>query len=243
MKIKKYLYKFSFLYYLHIIFFVLLIISCFIIILIFNYFETKLSSFYFIILEELAKFSFFLFYQIIVILISKIDFGKLEIKRIESFIEMGYKYHKDEKLKISYSNLSKLRTFIFYSPLYFNFIYFPFLLSLSFPVFKILYFFIQSIRQANIIILKENLLILICLNFITSINSALIYLFFGSKKSLLYIFSFIISFLYRSILFYFFSIHSFNAIYQILSFLNILITIILLLITIDQNIRSNVYVE
>ncbi|MFN3411463.1 MAG: hypothetical protein ACK4YF_04825 [Exilispira sp.] len=191
----------------------------------------------------MAKFIIFLFYQIIVILISKIDFGKLEIKRIESFIEMDYKFPNNEKLNISYSNLAKLRTFIFYSPLYFTFIYFPFFLSLSFPVFKILNFFIQSIRLENIIILKENLLILICLNFITSINSALIYLFFGSKKSLLYIFSFIISFLYRLILFYFFSIPSFNAIYPILSFLNILINIILLLLTIDQNIRSNVYVD
>lgn len=243
MKIQKYLYKFSLLDFLHLFFIILLIICSFIFILIFNYFESKLSSFYFIIFEELTKFAFFLFYQIIVIIISKIDFGELEIKRIESLIDMDNKYQINEKLNINYSNLSKLRTFKFYSPFYFSFIYFPLSLSLFFPVYKILYFFIQSLRQSNIFILKENLFILICLNFITSINSTLIYQFLGSKKSLLYVFSFIISFLYRLLLFYFFSVPSFNAIYPILSILNILISIILLFLTIDQNIRSNVYVE
>ncbi len=262
MNIRKVLLKISILNYLHIFLSFLLIICSIFLVKINLYFEKKLSSLYLLIFEQLINFAFFLLYQIMIIIFLRIDFGKLESQRIESLINLNRTREKnkyigesnfptplekskkiDDSLKIRYSNLAKLRTFCFYSPTYFTFVYFPLILSLIYPLYKIIYSVYEILKVGSVLMVRPNLLILIGINFLTNINSTLIYLYFGSKRSFIFLISLIINILYGFIIIYFSSIPSFNAIYTFVFAFNLMFTVILFFISINQNIRSNIYVE
>ncbi len=239
MKLKKYLLRYSVMDYLHFILTIFLLVLSFFVITGTIYLEKKLSSAYFLIFQQLCNFSFFLFYQILIILFMRIDFGKIEINRIKNLINLSSKNAK----KINYANLAKLRTFCFYSPAYFNFIYIPIILSLSFPLYKNIFNIYEILKYGSVAVIRTNLLILIGINFLAEINSILIYLYFGLKKSFIYIISLLLSLFYRFLILYFSSLPSFNAIYTIIFIFNLLFNIILLFLTINQNIRSNVYAD
>jgi len=239
MILKKILFKYSVMNYLHFFFSILLIILSIFIVKGTIYFEKKLSSSYFLIFRQLSNFSFFLFYQVLIILFLRIDFGEIEIKRIENSINL----RSQDSKEINYSNLAKLRTFCFYAPAFFNFIYFPIILSISFPLYKNIFDIYEILKYGTVAMIRTNLLVLIGINFLTEINSILIYLYFGSKKSFIYLISFILSLFYRFIILYFTSMPSFDAIYSIIFVFNLIFNIILLFLTINQNIRSNIYVN
>ena len=244
MKIKIHFYNLSIFKVMHLMVSLTLFIFCIIFTNIINFLYSKLSSSYFIIFEESSKFLIFLIYQVLIIIISKVDFIKLEISRIEKYID----YYQEKKRflgikRINYSDLAILRTFIFYSPLFFAFLYFPFILSLTPSLIKVFINLYELLKFGTVYIIKANLIILIGILFLTDLNSTLIYLIFAAKKSIIYIFSFLIATLYRFFQLYLSNSSSFDALHKPIFIFNLLFTFLLIFISIQQNIRGNVYVE
>lgn len=248
MNYKKILLRYSILNYLHICFLIFTFVISFLILSFVLYLEKKLSHTYFVISEEVIKFMLFLIYIFTCILLSKIDLNSLELARIDNWFNACNKKSgkKEEAVKIrdiNYSKIAKIRTFVFYSPIYFAFLYFPFTVSLIYPFYNIYKEVSDLLRYSTTFVIKANLLILVGIKFITYINTILIYVFFGSKKSIIFIISFFISCLYRLFILYISNIPEFSAIYTIIFVCNILFTVLLFFISIQENIRSNIYVE
>lgn len=248
MNYKKIFLRYSILNYLHLCFLIFTFIISFLILSFILYIEKKLSHTYFVISEEAIKFVLFLIYIFICLLLNRIDLNSLELKRIDNWISFSNRNSekKSDIIKIAdikYSKIAKIRTFVFYSPIYFAFLYFPFIVSLIYPFYNIYKEVFDLLRYSTTFVIKANLMILVGIKFITYINTILIYIFFGSKKSIIFIISFFISCLYRLFILYISNIPEFSAIYTIIFVCNILFTVLLFFISIQENIRSNIYVE
>jgi len=244
MKIKQEFYNLSILLRINFILILLLMILIPLILNSIKNLQTKLSSSYFILFEEFCKLIIFLLYKIFVIMGTKINFNKLELRRIETLINIHDKYNRKFKLReLNYRSLAILRTFVFYSPLYYSFVWFPFILSLLFPLFNSSIHIYEILKFSTINVIKANLIVLIGIKFLTNFNTILIYLYIGSSRSFLYILSYLICCLYRFFMLYLTGIPEFDALYMTIFIFNLLFSLILFYISIQKNIRSNVYVE
>ncbi len=243
-RIKKILYNFSIYFRIKTLLFLISVLMIYFLIRLSFIYQVRLSSIYYIIFEEFTKYLIFFIYQILVIFGTKIDFNSLELNRIERLIYLSSDKNKKLKFKyINYNNLPAIRTFIFYSPLYFSFVFFPIIISSTFPFFDVLHQIYEVLKFKSINVIRANLIILIGINFLSSFNTIIINLNSNSRKNYFSFFSFIIASIYRLFVLYLTGISMFSAIYNLIFIGNLLLFLILFYLSFQKNIWSNIYVE
>ena len=222
---KKFWKNISTVYRLHFCFIILTIFFSYLIFLLFFSLGKKYSGSVFIVIEEIVKSIIFFIFSIF------------------SLFFMNFNLEKYEKnVDYNHQKLNIIRTLNRRNAILYEFYYFPLIVSIAFPFIYNISIALVTFKSSNASFFKPEIIFdRVFILFLSECITSMLYFDFSIKRSYFPFFLLPITCLYRIFLVFLSNQTFYLASLRIFSFINLIIFIIILIHSINQNIKGNIY--